>query len=309
MNHEISHEHLIGFVADLQKRGKKPATIESYSCDVKNFLNFLLEEGVDTFEKIDQITLANFQEQLSTKYRKHGNSVRRVVVGVRQFFKYLKDSGIKEAETPFEVMSIPCRIESIPKVLDEKEMKKLSLIASKEKPYIKASRDTAILWLLGYEGLKANEITALKWSDLLLEKDVGSLKISGSKSRVIMFSNETGRKLLEYKNAFNKEKKEAHFIHQMKSTEKRMFMGFKGRENLRPLSRLTRHGLKFLLYELGNKACINQLNSEILRHFAISNFVNQGVSIEKIMEHLGLRRKGNISKHINRLRIRKDVGN
>ena len=61
---------------------------------------------------------------------------------------------------------------------------------------------------------------------------------------------------------------------------------------------MTRHGLKFILYEWGEKAGTKHLNTELLRHFAVTHLLREGRSPEEIMQHLGLRRMGNIAKHI-----------
>jgi hypothetical protein len=63
---------------------------------------------------------------------------------------------------------------------------------------------------------------------------------------------------------------------------------------------MTRHGLKFILYELGDKAGLSKLNTEQLRHFAVTYLIGLGRTPEEIMAHLGLRRIGNIAKHLAR---------
>jgi hypothetical protein len=63
---------------------------------------------------------------------------------------------------------------------------------------------------------------------------------------------------------------------------------------------MTRHGLKFILYELGDKAGLAKLNTEQLRHFAVSYLIAEGRTAEEIMLHLGLRRLGNVAKHLAR---------
>jgi hypothetical protein len=60
---------------------------------------------------------------------------------------------------------------------------------------------------------------------------------------------------------------------------------------------MTRHGLKFVMYELGEKIGISKLNSELLRHHAIRHQLASGKSPEDLMGHLGLRRLGNIARH------------
>ena len=60
---------------------------------------------------------------------------------------------------------------------------------------------------------------------------------------------------------------------------------------------MTRHGLKFVMYELGDKIGVSALNSELLRHHAIRHQLALGKTPEELMGHLGLRRLGNIARH------------
>ena len=77
-----------------------------------------------------------------------------------------------------------------------------------------------------------------------------------------------------------------------------MFIAFKGRDASFPLPNMTRHGLKFIIYELGEKIGMASLNTEQLRHFAVSHLISLGYAPDQIMAHLGLRRLGNIAKHL-----------
>ena len=76
-----------------------------------------------------------------------------------------------------------------------------------------------------------------------------------------------------------------------------MFCAFKGRDSALQLPSMTRHGLKFALYEIGDKVGIDKLNSETLRHHAVCYLLEKGKTTAEIMEHLGLKRPGNIAKH------------
>ena len=69
-------------------------------------------------------------------------------------------------------------------------------------------------------------------------------------------------------------------------------LGFKGSTASVVIPNLTRHGVKFALYELGNQIKLPQLNSEELRHHAMGHKVAIGFSPEQLMNHLGLRTIG-----------------
>ena len=195
-------------------------------------------------------------------------------------------------------MVIPPRNEELPEGLEEDEFDRLLTIAQNSTPEIKASRDAAILALLGYEGLKATEIIALSWDDFLNESGRGSLKLPGTRSRVITLNSITTEFIQSYKRVFNKLRFEV--------SRPNIFVAFKGREAAKISPKITRHGLKFMLYELGVKIERTGLNTELLRHHAINYMIREGKSPEEIMGHLGLKRLGNIAKHFAKDEIRKN---
>src|SRR5690606_22146127 len=81
--------------------------------------------------------------------------------------------------------------------------------------------------------------------------------------------------------------------------EKRVLIAFKGRDASILIPHMTRHGLKFIIYELGHDFSVMHLNTEVMRHHAMSLLLHAGHNAEQIMAHLGLRRLGNIAKHLS----------
>ncbi|TWW12796.1 tyrosine recombinase XerD [Planctomyces bekefii] len=280
------------FAESLRSRGKQPATVESYCRDAQRFLDYLGRYKVEP-SQVEPETLLAFQEFLRSDCEERDNSVRRTVIGVRQFYRFLSDSQAIRA-TPFDMVPIPVRDDRLPKGLSPDDVESLLRSALSGRPEIKAARDAALVSLLAHEGIKANELIGLRWTDYLREKDRGSLRINGSRSRAVPLSAESNELLAAYQDLFAQVK---HPVI-VGSTEKRMFIAFKGRDAASPLPVMTRHGLKFILYELGDKTGLRKLNTEQLRHFAVSYLIANGRTPDEIMQFLGLRRIGNIAKHI-----------
>ena len=163
---------------------------------------------------------------------------------------------------------------------------------------LKGTRDRAIVLLLATEGLKANELIQLEWRDLYLGQDLVTLSVRGARGRVLTVGTPAAMAVRAYWGRYaavgQTRKKEG-------ATEK-MFVAFQGRDGETPLPQITRHGLKFLIYELGEHAGIPHCNTELLRHFAISHQLEQGRDPEEIMHRLGLRRLGLIAKHAGKKR-------
>src|SRR5690606_35477347 len=145
--------------------------------------------------KVEPETLLAFQEHLTHAEKGKSNSVRRKVIGVRQFFRYLAESR-NLSGTPFDDVPIPGRIEILPKesTLDKVE-KILEMVAARPET-LKSTRDCAIVRLLAFEGLKAHEVIELEWRDFYHGSDPVTLMIRGQRARAIQPSPSTVEALL-----------------------------------------------------------------------------------------------------------------
>jgi len=291
---QLSENAVRDFSKSLKIRGRQPATIESYQRDAQGFVDFMKDSGID-LGSVQSQTLVDYQEHLRYGCDERHNSIRRAVIGIRQFFRFLVDER-EILDSPLDQVTIPPRDETLPAGISTEDLDALFDEASKLTPAIKSSRDGAFLALLGLEGLKVGELINLKWSDFLDEKTKGSLKITGTRSRVIQLSPETTVMMATYLEQYRQTIPESW----IQDKDSRMFIAFKGRDSGTPMPQITRHGLKFMLYELGGKANIKGLNTEMLRHHATQYLLENGKSADEIMQHFGLRRIGNIAKHIAR---------
>jgi integrase/recombinase XerD len=289
---ELTQDSVKNFADALKLKGRQPATIESYCRDASGFVDFLDRSDIRLGD-IEPQTLMNYQDHLKFDGLGKENSVRRTVIGIRQFFRFIVESQ-QIGSSPLDDVPIPARYEGLPESLLTEDLDLLFDQALRTVPQIKSTRDGAILALLGLEGLKAGEVVNLRWSDFLDETHAGSLKIAGAKSRVIRLSSETTIMLSMYKDSY----KSFMSIEPAAIFKNRIFIAFRGREAAIPIPKITRHGLKFMLYELGEKSGLRNLTTEILRHHATSYMLEQGKSADEIMEHFGLRRIGNIAKHM-----------
>jgi site-specific recombinase XerD len=298
-------QNLTKFAAELKLAGKLDSTIESYCRDARRFLNFLGENGIALGE-VEASALTDFQKHLHEIEHGKENSVRRTVIGVRQFFRFLRDQKTIQ-DTPFDAVSIPYRLESkLSHEMMEQIAEMVSSTTMQSPGNLRTARDSAILCLMALEGIKANELLELAWSDLLESQSLVSLRIPGMRGRIIELSRESAGHLLIYRSFFVQDPR----IGRSESPElwRRIFISFKGRDSSIPIPSLSRHGLKFIIYELGERFKIDHLNSELLRHHAVDAMLERGVSPESIMVHLGLRRIGNIKKHLGEPRKPADLG-
>lgn len=284
------------FADNLYARDKQFATVESYCRDASEFLKYLDHYKLP-LKTVEPGTLIAFRDHLSFAEKDRENSVRRKIIGIRQFFRFLAAEKLIAA-TPFDEMPLPSRDESLKKPLAPGKIE--AMLKNLSPSGLKAARDIAVLRLLAFEGVKANEIIELKWKDLVLASPNGktSLFIGGTKDRVIFLAPETAAALRGYKEIFDTWAKTREDSTNEAFTQ--IFVSFKGKDGSLVAPKMTRHGLKFSLYELGERFQVSHLNTENLRHYAIEHLLTEGWDPEAIMEHLGLRRLGNIAKHMAR---------
>ena len=249
-----------------------------------------LETSIDTYLTISP-TLRNTPLTLETiqAYRDHlvgenegQNSIRRHIIGIRQYIRCLEDEGIIEKKDCFsEHIALPERLNKPQRYLSDDEVHSLLSAARAQDSKVKATRDVAIISLLAYEGVKASELIQLEWKDALLVKDRSSLNVKGTRHRTVQLQEPTEKALLDYRE---------HHRKLELSEPSKMFVAFKGADSRVAIPVLTRHGLKFMLAEHATKLAWPKLNSELLRHYAIKYMFEQGFSPEDIMAHIGLKK-------------------
>ena len=284
---QIQQPEIEAFANHLKNLGKSASTVESYTRDARRFHQYL---KINRSAGLEANQLLAYQDYLRSKNEKE-NSIRRSVIGIRQFFRYLTEVRGKSFSSPFDEVPIPTRLESTPHYLTTKNIDSLLELCEQNPNKLKASRDKAIISLLAFEGLKASELIGCEWSDFIQSTaKQASLHIRGDRHRVVSLSAKTSNALIEYR---------AQCKNLAPEFRKKMFISFKGRDAALPLPAMSRHGLKFMLSEIAQQTNLKKLNSELLRYYAISRMNKEGHTTADIMAHLGLKRLGNIAKVFN----------
>ena len=280
------------FRKHLVTTGKLPDTCAAYVRDVEAFAGYCGEIDLAA-GKVEPSTLVHYQRSLAEEGLKP-NSIRRRVIAIRQFYRFLDMAG--HFHRPgFDAVVIPGRDEVSPRSLTDADLRRLLQYASRSPHKLKRYRDIAALHLLGYEGIKASEIIRLRWADYLDHGGFGSVRIIGTKARMIHIGTVSNGAIKRYKERYRRS------TIPQDDSPRHMFVSFRGRDFQRVVPRLSRHGLKFMLYELGQKVGIPDMHTELLRHHAIAHQLRNGKSPAEVMDHLGLKRLGNITKHVKQV--------
>lgn len=269
---------------NLGREGKSPATAKAYRRDIEKFLTFM-EKYDMSFKDVGPLTTLQFRDYLENQLGNKDNSIRRAIIGLRNFMEFMSRTNTVDRLT---TSPIPSRKETPAPSLTESQVGRLIKAALDSSSRIKGLRDSAAISLLSFEGLKSTELIELSWSRILFSKSFVSLSITGDRRRIIHLFPTTEKRLRDYRSCLL----ENGIRHQ------RVFFGLQGRGEKQPTDKLSRHGLKFIITELAEKCDLDHINAETLRHHAVAYQLKSGKSPEEVMKSLGLNRLGIIGKHL-----------
>lgn len=299
---KITSGSILEFKRSLKRAGKLTATVECYGCDVSHFLRWLLQNHKRSWiYGVEDITY--YLYALAAEQHCSVNSSRRKLISLKVFLRYLASLQDPPQNSPAEDVPLPQRDESLPDLLGTEDIELLLKLSAQTPRWYKAIRDPALIALLGFEGLKSHEIIHLKQADLLQHSSSSNqssltLTISAPRSRSLVLSEPTCTYLRQYLKELRIH--EEHTAKPLPPPHLRpMFTGLQGRSGVFNHTPMSRHGIKFMLYELGKKAELQRLNTEQLRHHAVDYHLQAGKSPDELKAHLGLRTEGNILKHIH----------
>lgn len=287
----IDSTKISDFRTHLSASGKQKATVECYSRDMSNFLEFLEAMAIHSGD-VGLSTLEEYKAWLINRNSKP-NSIRRAVIAIRMFFRWQEESG-KLHGNPFEEAVVPAHENNALREIPDEKIDLMLNLARAGETALKSARDLALLLLFCREGLKSTEIVALTWTSFFAAGESGRLSIAGDKARTIGLEAQTTLAIKAYRLVLQEDARTSLYLTPVSP----MLVSFKGADARAVQFGITRHGLKFAIYELGIAAEIPQLNAEQLRHVAMSHKLSIGFTPDMVMNHLGLRRVGNISKHV-----------
>ena len=288
----IDSQKISGFRSFMGSKGKQKSTLDSYARDMANFIQFLDEENVSS-GNISIDALQEFKGWLQNRGSKP-SSVRRAVIAIRMFFRWLEEIGELHGN-PFEDLPVPSHEYTSARNIPIEKLNMMMDVVRSGANTLKSSRDLVLLLVFSREGLKASEVVSLTWSSFFAAGESGRLTIAGDRARTIGLEAETTHAIKAYRKVLQTDHRTKGEINPVTP----LFVSFKGADARAVQFGITRHGLKFAIYELGLAADLKQLNAEQLRHFAMAHKISIGFTPEMLMNHLGLRRVGNIGKHLS----------
>jgi len=188
-------EHLNKFITYLiAEKNASPYTVKNYRHEIGEFLDFLKEQGIDSWDVVDRYVLRRYLAWLQAQgYVKA--SITRRISELRSFCRYLVREGMLD-RNPIRAISSPKVPKRLPNYLDLYEVE--ALLAAPDAMDPQGQRDLAILEVLYASGLRVSELVGLNLRNVDLQH--GELRVwgKGAKERVALLGEPACRALRRY---------------------------------------------------------------------------------------------------------------
>lgn len=239
-------EALRGFRLDLEVAGRSAHTVQLYMYGVGRFLGFLDSIGLQA--PLAGISAEHLKHWLSAEQQAGTSPGSRdaYLKGVRQFFKYLVESG-EVRENPAVKVPRPKVPVKVVETLTTDEVTRLLRSVGGDRTIL-GLRDSAIILMLLDAGLRASELLGLTVEDVDFTQRTALVHGKGARDRVVAFGARTLQALHRY-------------MRKARITEGLIFRGRTGA----PLDPM---GLHQMLKRRGRVVGLERLHAHLFRHTA-----------------------------------------
>jgi integrase/recombinase XerD len=267
------------FIRHLElEKGRSKNTILAYKNDLGQFISILEEriEGSLLPEDLSQELLSQFHYWLNAKGYQP-STINRKWAAVRSFLEFLRIEGYIAPGNLMDKLDIQPVERSMPVVLSLEEVEGL-LAAPSAKDSPLACRDSAILALMYFAGLRASDVVSLTLEELDIERSVVQSPWSITGLISIPTSIEPIRNYLLHGRP-----------HLARNPEERaLFLNQRG-------SGLTRQGLWLIVKRWVEAAKIEaKVTPHTLRHSLAKHLLDSGWSLKEVQQKLGLKSPNSI---------------
>lgn len=256
------------FIDDLKHEKKLSVnTLESYNRDIKQFLQYLNDNGID-FKNVKKSHIISYVFFLQ-KSGKATSSISRSLASIRAFYRVLLKNRIIIYDPTLNLES-PKIEKKMPNILTIEEVERLlSTPNSKDQ---KGVRDKAMLEILYATGIRVTELISLNISDVNLE--LGYVKCQGTKERIVPIGKIAIKALEDYINNHRS-------LLIKNKTENALFVNFHGQ-------RMTRQGFWKIIKYYADEAGINKdITPYTLRHSFATHLIENGADLKSVQQMLG----------------------
>lgn len=271
-------EHLDKFITYLiAEKNASLYTIKNYRHEIRQFLDFLKEQGIDSWDGVDRYVLRRYLAWLQAEgYVKA--SIARRISEMRSFCRYLVREGILDTN-PIRVISSPKIPKRLPNYLAPHEVE--ALLAAPDATVPQGQRDRAILEVLYASGLRVSELVSLNLSNLDLRH--GELRVwgKGGKERLALLGQPACRALTRYIQDGRSKLIKENRATAVSTSENALFLNRWG-------TRLSTRSVSNILDKYAKLAGLERrVTPHVMRHTFATHLLDGGADLRTVQELLG----------------------
>lgn len=264
-------------------------TLDAYRRDLRKFLGYLTDRGIEVPAGVTRQVMAGFLVHLA-RAKLAPASTARCLAALRGFFRFLCRERLAE-RNPLLNLESPRAWARLPKTLTQAEVEELLKERANSKP--ETRRDDAMIELLYATGLRVSELVDLAVSHVNLAVGYVLATGKGSKQRVVPIGDLAVRKLAAYLEL-------ARPVLAKRRESSSLFLSRRG-------TKLTRQGFWKILRGRAIKAGIHKpIHPHMLRHSFATHLLERGADLRSVQAMLGHARISTtqIYTHVERERLK-----
>ena len=252
----------------LKSKSLSDNTIKNYFRDLIEYFDYLKQNNLLPNKSIERNHIRKMLSFLIDKgFSKL--SISRKISAIKSYITFLDKFNYSENNYS-ELITIPKKSKSLPKVMTKKEVNQL--IKHVEMNTMKNLRDDALIELLYSTGLRVSEVANLKIRDIDFKKSEINILGKGNKERIVIFNNKSKEKIIRYL------KNDKRFI--SLKTEALFQNKFKEALTARSIQRILKKYLNF-------SGINSKYSTHTLRHTFATHLLEGGADIKVIQQLLG----------------------
>ena len=257
------------------ERGRARNTLSAYRADLRGFVAWLQERGVDIGDVVEA-DVAAYVAHLRHDGRA-ASTVKRSLVSVRSYYRFQALEGGAEGDPAADV-EVPRVPRGVPKALSEDEVATLIAAVTGEGPLDR--RDRAILEVLYGTGVRISELVGLSLGDVDLESRLLRAFGKGSKERIVPIGRFAAEALAAWLGPGGRDELEPQRWAR-RGDQEAVLLNTRG-------GRLSRQGAWGIVRRYGDRVGLgDRLTPHVLRHSCATHMLDHGADIRAVQELLG----------------------
>lgn len=271
------------------QRGYSENTMLNYKNDIIEFIDFLKENGINNFDKVDYQIVKKYLMELYNK-KLSRSSVSRKLSSLRSLYKYLHNESLVDIN-PFSLISSPKKEKRLPKFLYNEDIEKIFNVPNTNTNL--GQRDMLILELLYDTGVRVSELVNIKINDINFKDKSIRILGKGNKERIVLF----GVYALDILELYIKDGR-VNLLN--KKDNDYLILNAKG-------DNITSRGVRLIIDNIIKKASLSiHISPHTLRHTFATHLLENGadlLTVKELLGHSSLSSTG-IYTHVTNERLR-----